>query len=246
MQMAMDYGKDEWTGWGVSLAIHVLLFTLITIPLFKPEKGKTVILTVETVSGYTPLGSGTGVEGNASSMSNQPANLNPLAQGLKLKMDEAALPLKAKSSPKVPPVQSAASQAAEREKLKIGINPREGRASDEPSEGGMGNNQPAGTEDGIPGLKEAFGGRGYAAVDMSYPGNLPEETEGRYLLVVSPRGEVVEARVVRTTTYSFLDEHVLARLRNIRFTSLGASAPQENQQGEVTVRFEYTGSFRMQ
>ena len=175
-----------------------------------------------------------------------PANANPLAAGLKLKMDEVASPKPVKLTPKMKPVKASPPTASDiskaYEKLKLGIDPRQGRQSDELSEGGMGNQIKAGTEDGIPGLSQAAGGRGYTPVDLSYPGNIPEESENAILFTVDPRGEVIDARLERTSGYVALDEHILSRARMIRFAALAPNSPQENQTVRLPVSFKFNGA----
>ena len=100
--------------------------------------------------------------GNVPQVSDTPANANPLAAGLKLKMDEVAEPKAVKSAkplPKPPQARlpTASDLSKEYEKLKLGIDPRQARQSEDLSEGGMGNQMKAGTEDGIPGLSAAAG-----------------------------------------------------------------------------------------
>ncbi|MES2201084.1 MAG: TonB family protein [candidate division FCPU426 bacterium] len=238
--------RDDRIASGVSLAIHsLLLLLLIGLPVFGRKEGRQVLLVVETIPGYTPLGSGTGVAGDTRKISDTPANSNPLSAGIKLAMNEvAAAEDNSKAKPKVktlkPPAASDLSKTYE--KMKLGIDPRQGRRSEELSEGGMGNQIKAGTEDGIPGLSAAAGGRGYTPIDLSYPGGLPEESECTIIFTVNPRGEVVEVRLERTSGYLGLDEHILSRARQIAFAQLPSSVPQENQTVRLHVSFKYSGA----
>jgi TonB family protein len=237
--------RDERLAKGISLVGHLMLLLSLSVPIFNHEPGKQVLLTVETVSGYTPQGQGTGASGSVPQVNDSPANANPLAAGLKLKMDEVASPkvpktAKLKPAKASPPSASDISKAYE--KLKLGIDPRQGRQSEDLSEGGMGNQLKAGTEDGIPGLSAAAGGRGYSPVDLSYPGNIPEESENAILFTVDPKGTVIDARLERTSGYVALDEHILSRARMIRFAALPAAVPQENQTVRLPVSFKFNGA----
>lgn len=239
-----DEARDEWLGRGISLGLHVLIFALLSGYGFKVDKGRTVLLTVETISGLTPLGSGTGAQGVAHNLSNQPPNLNPLAGALNLKMNETSAPVNAKpvKAPASKPAQAPNAQnAANPERVRIGINPRAGRDGGEISEGGMGNMQQAGTEDGIPGLSAAFGGRGFGIIDFNFPGNLPEESEAELWITVNPAGEVVAVGLHKATGYMALDQHVLARARELRFARLAPGVAQENQTGRVPFSFKFSG-----
>jgi TonB family protein len=245
MEMTAVEIKDERLAKGISLGLHLLLLFGVSVPIFNRDPGKQVLLTVETVAGYTPQGQGTGAAGSVPQVNDAPANANPLAAGLKLKMDEVASPKPPPKTAKLRPVKASPPSASDiskaYEKLKLGINPRQGRQSEELSEGGMGNQVKAGTEDGIPGLKAAAGGRGYTPVDLSYPGNIPEESENAILFTVDPRGEVIDARLERTSGYVALDEHILSRARMIRFAVLGPSVPQDNQTVRLPVSFKFNG-----
>ncbi len=239
--------RDARIARGVSLGIHSLLLVFILgVPILGSKQGRQVLLVVETIPGYSPLGSGTGVAGTAPHITDAPANQNPLSTGIKLKMDQVASPPnQAKTARQKPVTQrppTATDLSRSYEKMKLGIDPRQGRQSDELSEGGMGNQIKAGTEDGIPGMREAAGGRGYTPIDLSYPGNLPEESENAILFTVDPRGDVVEARLERTSGYVALDEHILSRARMIRFAALPGSSPQENQTIRLPVSFKFSGA----
>ncbi len=239
--------RDDRIARIISLCLHALLLAfLVAAPLVNTGAGHQVLLVIETIPGNTPLGSGTGVAGSVPHISDVPANQNPLSTGIKLKMDEvASAKEKAHRIPPRPSAQrplTANDLSKTYEKLKLGIDPHRGRQSDELSEGGMGNQMPAGTEDGIPGLKAAAGGRGYTPVDLSYPGNLPEETENAILFTVDPSGQVVEARLERTSGYLNLNEHILSRARMIRFAPLAPSAVQENQTVRLSVSFKFSGA----
>jgi TonB family protein len=245
MELSLQDQRDLRQARIASLILHAILLVFLSFSFISHQPGKQVLLTVETIPGYTPQGQGSGAAGNTPQVNDTPANANPLAAGLKLKMDEASAPVKqtkvkVRASAIKPP--SAADLSKAYEKLKLGIDPRQGRQSDELSEGGMGNQIKAGTEDGIPGLSAAAGGRGYTPVDLSYPGSIPEESENAILFTVDPQGQVVDARLERTSGYAALDEHILGRARMIRFAPLPASVPQDMQTVRLPVSFKFNGS----
>ena len=250
MQAALVTKKDAWIARGISLALHLALLALISVPVFQGEAKRTVLLTVETVAGITPLGEGSGVEGTHGAISDTPPNANPLLNGVKLKMDETAAPRpsKAKSRPKpaVQAPQSVQDLQKKYEAMPLGIKPREGRDAGELSEGGMGNARKAGSPDGLVGVTGAIGGRRFAAPDLAFPGNLPEEAELQINVTVAPQGEVVEARVEKSSGYPELNQFALSKAREFRFDPLAPSETQENKTGILYFKFQYGGKGSVQ
>jgi TonB family protein len=207
-----------------------------------------VVFSVETVSGLTPQGEGSGAQGAHPQISNVPANLNPLAGGLNLKVSDAPVPAPPKPSQAKPKLAKPAVAAPtlqdlqkQNESLPIGLKPRHSQGAEEPSEGGMGNAHQAGVEDGALGLQGAIAGRGYKAGDYSYDKPLPGESEVVVALVVGPQGEVLSAQIKKTSGYPELDMHALAKAREVVFDPLPAGAPQEPAAGTVRFKFEYSG-----
>lgn len=254
MNGAIQHPRDRWIARGVSVSLHVLLFAFFGKALLLAPPSAMVIFSVETVSGITPLGSGSGAAGQSGQISDKPANPNPLAGGLRLSASDPPLPVAAK--PAVKPAASASKAVsvpptkAELEKryegLPIGVPIRSGRAAgEELSEGGMGNARQAGAPGGSVGLEGAIAGRGYRPVDVSYAKALPEESEVVLLITVSPLGEVVEARVVKTSGFPELDQHALAKAREFRFDALPSNVPQATVSGNMTFEFEYSGRGRV-
>ena len=148
-------GSDERLARLASLGLHALLLLALLRVLSLPKPASTVIFTVETVSGLTPLGAGSGAPGEAPRVSNTPANANPLASGLRLNAADAPqLPkpeaARAKPRPKeARPIQLPPSQGDLEKRysdLKIGVDPKDLRLGLEPSEGGLGNRKMAGAE----------------------------------------------------------------------------------------------------
>lgn len=249
MQLAIESHKDEWIARGISIALHAFLLIFVSVPIFKHEAKRTVLLTVETVSGLTPLGEGTGVEGTRASLSDTPANANPLLGGVKLKMDEVAAPdqaVKAKSKPAPVPPPSVQDLQKKYESMPLGLKPRDGRESQELSEGGMGNARKAGSPDGLVGISGAIGGRRFAQPDLSYPGNLPEEAELQVTVLVSPQGEVIEARIEKSSGHPELNQFALGKAREFRFDPLPATEAQENKAGILYFKFQFSGKGTVQ
>ncbi len=235
--------RDRAWAQGITWGLHVLLALVLFGPLAMQPKNRTVLLTIETVSGVTPRGEGTGAEGMRPQISDTPANPSPLAAGLQMRRDEALSANKPQAKPQTVKARvPTASELAQRyEKLKVGINPREGREAGEPSEGGMGNNKPAGSPDGLLDIEGVAGGRGYWLPDMNYPGALPEESEAEVLVTISPKGEVTQATLTRSSGYASLNQHVLAKAREIRFAPLPVTERQEEQAGAMKFRFDFSG-----
>ena len=206
MTGVLERPSDRWIARGASLLLHAVLLLVLGHAFIGAPPKTQVIFSVETVSGLTPLGEGSGAEGTANKINNTPANPNPLAGGLRLTASDAPV---APSQPQAKPVKAQApSHAAlpslgdldkRYENLKIGMPTRDGRSGDEPSEGGMGNAHQAGAEGGVLGLDGAIAGRGYRIGDYSFGKPLPEESEVALLVTVSPQGEVLEARIKATS-----------------------------------------------
>jgi TonB family protein len=235
----------------VSLALHGLLLLALGSHFFSAPAKTQVIFSVETVSGVTPQGEGSGAEGASDKISNTPANANPLAGGLHLSATDAPVPAPqahAKPSAKPQPQRAAPPTLGDLSKryeaLPIGNKPRSAAAGDEPSEGGMGNARQAGTEGGSLGLDGAIAGRGYRIGDYSYPKPLPEESQVSILVTVSPKGEVLEARIKTTSGIAELDQHALTKSREIVFEPVPPNGLQEPVTGTVLFRFEYSGHGR--
>ena len=249
MNAALQHPRDRWIANGASLGLHLLLLAYFGKALLMAPPAATVIFSVETVSGYTPLGEGSGAAGQSGHISNIPANANPLAGGLRFTASDAPVaapkPLNKKQAKAAvravaaPPTQKELSKRYEG--LPIGMPSRDGRAGEELSEGGMGNARQAGAPGGAVGLEGAIAGRGYRPVDVSYGKALPEESEVVLLVTVSPLGEVVEARVVKTSGFPELDQHALAKAREFRFDALPGGVPQATVSGNMTFAFEYSG-----
>jgi TonB family protein len=235
----------------VSLALHGLLLIAVGSRWLTPPAKTQVIFSVETVSGLTPLGEGSGAEGASTKISNSPANANPLAGGLHLTASDAPVPAAqphAKASAKALPAKASPPTLGDLSKryeaLPIGNKPRGEAAGDEPSEGGMGNARQAGAEGGVLGLDGAIAGRGYRIGDYSYPKPLPEEGSVTILVTVSPKGEVLEARIKMSSGIPELDQHALTKSREIVFDPVPSNGLQEPVVGTVIFRFEYNGHGR--
>lgn len=248
MQLAADkIQRDEWIARAISLGLHALLLAFVTVPVFSPTAKRTVLLTVETVSGVTPLGEGTGVEGTRASVTDTPANSNPLLNGVKLKMDETAAPPMKAAKPKGRPKpivarpQSVQELQKKYESMPLGLKPREGREAQDPSEGGMGNSRKAGSPDGLVGVSGAIGGRRFSQPDLTFPGNLPEEAELQITVAVNPQGDVIEARIEKSSGYPELNQFALGKAREFRFDPLPAVETQENKTGILYFKFQFTG-----
>lgn len=244
MNPAWGGPRDAWIARAVSLTLHALLLLLLGRALVLPAPPSNVIFSVETVSGITPLGEGSGAPGSSDKISDAPANSNPLAGGLRLSATDAPLPqptTQGKPKPKAAQAPSLSDLAKRYEGMRIGVQPRSGEQGEEPSEGGMGNARKAGTENGALGLDGPIAGRGYRIGDYSFGRALPEESEVMVLVTVGPKGEVVEARLKKTSGYPELDQHALAKAREIVFDALPPAVEQVNATGTVSFRFEYSG-----
>lgn len=245
MNLNLERPADRWISRGVSLALHLALLLAFWAALRAPKQPAMVIFSVETVPGIMPKGEGSGAEGTASQISNQPAAVNPLAGGLRQSATDAPIPVaKPKAAPKIRhAVQAPSLNDVTKlyDSLKIGVQPREPGANDAPSEGGMGNAHQAGTENGPLGLAGAIAGRGYRIGDYSYDKPLPEESEVVVLVTVDPKGEVLQAQISKTSGYPELDQHALAKSRDIVFDPLPPEVPQEDKTGTVSFRFEFNG-----
>ena len=243
---------DRWVGRGLSLALHLFLLALLVRSLQQASTtSHLVVFSVETVTGLTPLGEGSGAEGANPQISNTPANANPLAGGLHLNVTDAPVPpapksaAKATAKPKVVAVAPSMNDLSKKyEALNIGLKPRRSDGAEEPSEGGMGNAHQAGTPNGLLGLEGAIAGRGYNPGDYSYGKPLPGESEVVIQLTVNPAGEVITAMVKQTSGYYELDAHALSKARDVHFDPLAPNAPQENVSGTVRFKFEYTGQMK--
>ncbi|MGH7442913.1 MAG: energy transducer TonB family protein [bacterium] len=242
--------SDRWVSRGVSFGLHLILLALCWVSLRGPKATAMVVFSVETVPGVMTQGEGSGAAGSVSKISNQPSSANPLAAGLSLGATDAPVPqdVKVKSKRRSSPRRVQAPSLSEVAKLysglKIGVQPQQPGASDALSEGGMGDAHQAGTENGGLEPSGAIAGRGYRIGDYSYGKPLPEESEVVVLLTVDPKGEVLDARVKKTSGYPELDQHALAKARDIVFDPLSSDVPQDNKTGTVTFRFEYSGAER--
>jgi TonB family protein len=242
--------RDQRLATGLSVGLHLALLLFFGRALMLPRPPATVVFSIETVSGVTPRGEGSGAAGTAHQMSDKPANLNPLAGGLRLSVTDAPLPQAApkKASPKLKATKAALPSlgdlAQRYEGMKIGVQPRDYRPSMDLSEGGMGNAHRAGAEDGGLGLEGPIAGRGYRIGDYSFGKPLPEESEVQLTVTVGPRGEVIEARVKKTSGYPELDQHALAKAREIIFDPLAPAAAQDNVTGTVIFQFQYSGKMK--
>lgn len=246
MNSVLERPSDRWMSRGFSLALHALLLLAFWGALRRPEQPAMVIFSVETVPGLMPRGEGSGAEGTASQISNQAASANPLAGGLRLSATDAPIPkTKPKASAKFSHKAVRAPSLNDVDKLyesmKIGVQPRDPGATDVPSEGGMGNAHQAGTENGALGLAGAIAGRGYRIGDYSYGRPLPEESEVLVLVTVDAKGEVLQAQIKKTSGYPELDQHALAKSRDIVFDALPSAVPQDDKTGTVSFRFEFNG-----
>lgn len=250
METALPSSRDTWIARGFSVLVHLLLLAFISIPAFESSSKSTVLLTVETVQGITPYGEGTGAEGSRPTINQDAPNANPLLNGMKLKMDESAAPLpdrkvsKAKPNPAAPP--SLQDLEKEDEKMPLGLNPHSGEAAEQPSEGGMGNAKSAGAPDGLVGVSGQIGGRGFVRPDLNFPGNLPEEAELEIFVVVTPQGDVADARVEKSSGYPELNQFALSKAREFRFDPLTPAEVQENKTGILYFKFQYSGKGTVQ
>ena len=245
----MGPSSDRWISRGVSLGLHLLLLLAFVLALRAPQKPAMVIFSVETVPGIMPQGEGSGAKGTAPQISNQEANqVNPLAGGLRLSSTDAPIPAskvrvqsKAKAVPHTVQAPSLSDVDRQYQSLKIGIQPTDPGAADQPSEGGMGNAHQAGTPNGPLNLAGAIAGRGYTIGDYSYGKGLPEESEVVVLVTVDPKGEVVRAEIAKTSGYPDLDQHALSASRSIVFDPLPPDVPQEDNTGTATFSYDYNG-----
>ena len=251
LQASPVHPNDRWVARGLSLALHALLFLWIGHSFQAPLKSHTVIFSVETVSGLTPLGEGSGAAGDHNQITNAPANPNPLAGGLHLTASDAPVPVapKTPAKPSAHPRPAAAAPtladlSKRDEGMSIGLKPRQSQAAEEPSEGGMGNAHQAGAEGGVLNAQGAIAGRGYRAGDCSYGKPLPEESEVLVELTVAPSGEVITAQIKRTSGFPELDQHSLAKAREIVFDPLPAGVPQDPSTGTVLFKFEFNGQLK--
>jgi TonB family protein len=239
--------RDRWIARGASLALHSLLLLWLGMGLRHSAATSMVIFSVETVSGITPQGEGSGAQGASQQMTNSPANANPLAGGLHLGVTDAPVPPTAKAAKAARPRPAAAAPSLQDlskryENLDIGLKPRHADAAEEPSEGGMGNAHQAGTPDGSLDLQGAIAGRRYHIGDYSFQGKLPGESDVLVLVTVSPRGEVIRADISHTSGITALDQHALTKAREIVFDALPAGDPQLDSTGTVRFKFEWGGA----
>lgn len=241
---------DDRRALAVSLALHGALLLALLQGAWGPSPKSMVIFSVETVAGMTPLGEGSGAPGASQQINNAPANSSPLAAGLRLGASDAPVTApqpSAKVAPKsVPRAQAPSASDIKKswESLPLGMDPKGQRGAQELSEGGMGNAREAGAAGGIPGMSGPIAGRGHTVPDFSYPKPLPEESEVIILVTVDPAGEVVSASVDRTSGYPELDQHCLAKAREIRFDPLPSGAPQLSVAGHIPFKFEFSGRAR--
>jgi TonB family protein len=242
--------RDRRLATGLSLALHLCLLLLFGRALFTSAPPTMVVFSVETVSGVTPRGEGSGAQGTAHQMNDKPSNLNPLAGGLALSVTDAPLPPVA---PKKPAPKLRSSKASlptlgdldqRYEAMRIGVQPRDYRPSMDLSEGGMGNAHRAGAEDGGLALEGPIAGRGYRIGDYSFGKPLPEESEVQLAVTVDPKGEVIEAKVKKTSGYPELDQHALSKAREIVFDPLPPLAAQDAVTGTVIFQFQYNGRMK--
>ena len=246
----MGQGRDRRLATGLSAGLHLALLALFGRALLMPPPPSTVVFSVETVSGMTPRGEGSGAQGTSHRLNDTPSNLNPLAGGLHLSVTDAPLPQAAppKAHAKLRPAKASLPTLGDLDQryegMRIGVQPRDYRPSLDLSEGGMGNAHHAGTEDGALSLQGDIAGRGYRIGDYSYGKPLPEESEVLVLVTVSPRGEVVSAQIQKTSGYPELDQHALASSREMVFDALPPGVPQENKTGTVPFSFDYNGKAR--
>lgn len=242
--------RDRRLATGLSLGLHLCLLALVGRALLTPKAPAMVVFSVETVSGLTPQGEGSGAKGTAHHMADLPANLNPLAGGLRLSVTDPPLPQEqAKKAPLKPRVVKAVLPTLgdlnqRYQGMRIGVQPRDYRPSMDLSEGGMGNAHHVGTEDGALAIQGDIAGRGYRIGDYSYGKALPEESEVLVQVTVSPGGMVLEAQIKKTSGYPDLDQFALAKAREIVFDPLPPGVVQENKTGTVPFDYDYSGKMR--
>jgi TonB family protein len=249
---ALQRPADRRLALGLSLALHLCLLLLFGKALLMSPPPSNVIFSVETVSGVTPQGEGSGAPGTAHQMTDKPSNVNPLAGGLRLAVTDAPLPQaapkplkpKLRAAPKTQLPPSLGDLDKRYDQLKIGVQPRDFRPVDDPSEGGMGNAHRVGAEDGGLGLEGPIAGRGYRIGDYSFGKPLPEESQVQLLVTVGPKGEVLEARIKKMSGYPELDQHALAKAREILFDALPPGVPQDPVTGTVTFNFQFDGKMK--
>jgi TonB family protein len=232
----------------LSVMMHGVFFLILaasqTVHFGTP---KVTILTVETVAGLTPLGSGSGAPGQAHRITDQQANLHPSPMSGALKMKSSDLPepapvkkIKGKQAPKVSHAPSFA-EVAKRElagEPKIGQRVRSDREG-ELSEGGMGDSRKAGTATGDPNISGEIGGRGYHPVDWGFPRQLPEESLLVIDLVVGSNGLVKNAILKRASGHPEIDQLAISKARSMVFDPLPTGADQVDMQGELTFSFSF-------
>jgi TonB family protein len=225
----------------VSVGLHALLLTLAFTISPKPRLLKSVILSVETIPGQIPLGSGSGAEGNSRQITNTPPNpaVGPVGKDKQPKLADATSAAGRKSNIKVNRAPSKEDLEKIRSKFPIGVKPSRS-GSDEPSEGGNGgDNRPAGTATGSPSISGPIGTRGYQYVDWGFPKDLPEESTLVLTIVVSPNGLVKSAQLTRNSGFPEIDQNAISKAKSMVFDPLPSNAEQVDMQGTLTFTFQY-------
>jgi TonB family protein len=228
---------------GLSLGLHGLLL-LLTFGMAHPAAPPQVaILSVETVSGVTPRGEGSGAPGEKRAITNAPPNPQPVPGSFKLDPNElprqkpAAKAVKAKV--KVRQAPSLDQLAKEHAQMPIGLQPGSDRDSGELSEGGMGEGRQAGAPGGQPEVSGPIGGRGFRPIDWSFPHQLPEESTLRLAITVAPNGLVKSARLLQASGYADIDQNAVSRAKDLIFDPLPAGSAQVDTEGILTFNFQY-------
>ncbi len=129
------------------------------------------------------------------------------------------------------------------EDLDIGLKPRHSEAAEEPSEGGMGNAHKAGVAGGLELCREPSRAAATTLGTTPTPGPLPGESEVVVLVTVSPQRRGHQRPHPRTNSgITALDQHALAKARDIVFDALPPGVPQVDSTGTVRFKFEWNGA----
>jgi TonB family protein len=228
----------------ISLGLHALLL-LLTFGMAHPAAPPQVaILSVETVSGATPRGEGSGAPGEKKAITDAPANPQPVPGSFKLNPAEMPRQKQAKkaasrSKVKVRQAPSLDQLAQEHAQMPIGLQPRSDHDSEDLSEGGMGEGRQAGAPGGQPQVSGPIGGRGFRPIDWNFPHQLPEESTLRLAITVAPNGLVKSARLLQASGYADIDQNAVSRAKDLIFDPLPAGSEQVDTEGILSFNFQF-------
>jgi TonB family protein len=228
----------------LSLGLHALLLLLtFGMARFAPPP-QVAILSVETVSGVTPRGEGSGAPGEKKAITNAPTNPQPVPGSFKLNPDDMprqkpAKKAASKSKVKVRQAPSLDQLAKEHAQMPIGLEPRSDHDSEDLSEGGMGEGRQAGAPGGQPEVSGPIGGRGFRPIDWGFPHQLPEESALRLGITVAPNGLVKSARLLQASGYADIDQVAVSRAKDLIFDPLPAGSEQVDTEGILTFNFQF-------